>query len=61
MAMLLISVYSFAVYKVGDLVTDFNFQDTNLENGNIVTYDHNLTDMIGTQEKVLCMNFFYPT
>jgi len=51
----------FGAYGVGDLVTDFNWQDTNLEGSTVTTYSHNLTNMIGTEKKVLFMTYFYPT
>ena len=60
MAILLLMNYSFAGYEVGDVLEDFNFQDTNLENGNVVTYNRNLTDLTANQKKVLFINYFFP-
>lgn len=59
-AMLLMAAYSFAAYQVGDFVTDFSFQDTNLEGSNVVTYDHTVSGMTGTDKKVLFMTYFFP-
>lgn len=50
----------FAVYQVGDVIPDFNFQDTNLENDQIVTYDYSLSDLIGNKKQILHVRFFYP-
>lgn len=51
----------FGEYQVGDFVPDFSWQDTNLEGTNIITYNHNLSGLVGQEKKVLLMTYFYPS
>jgi len=51
----------FGAYGVGDKVPEMTWQDTNLDGTTVVTYDHSLNNMIGTEKKVLLMTYFYPT
>lgn len=48
------------VYQVGEVVTDLQFQDTNLDNGHVAVYNRSVYDLIN-QKKLLLINFFQPS
>lgn len=56
----LTALLSAEVYQVGDIVTDFQFQDTNLDNGHLVVNERSVHALIN-QKKLLLINYFQPS